>query len=67
MSADTILVALIVAAASLWLLRRAWLGAKNRYRKSSCCGEGCGCVKPALFGPKKPPRDKPGHPDSGRN
>lgn len=46
-------VAAAVTLAALWLVRRAWVRARDRYRSGPCCGDGCGCVKPMLFGPKK--------------
>ena len=48
---DLFVTAVIIAAG--WLGRRAWLKAKKRYQGGSCCGEGCGCAAPVVFGPKK--------------
>lgn len=64
MSTDAILVSLLVSGATAWLLHRAWRRARGRYRASSCCGEGCGCVKPLVFGPKKQPRNGKQKPDT---
>lgn len=63
MTVEHALVAAAVTLAVLWLARRAWVRARDKYRSGPCCGDGCGCVKPMLFGPKKggpgkPPEDR---------
>ncbi len=63
---EDILVALAIGVAIAWLARRAWVRARARYRTGPCCGEGCGCVKPLLFGPKARPRRRQGADGDGR-
>lgn len=53
MTSDFLFVAAAVTVAALWLGRRFWLRARDRYRNGPCCGEGCGCAAPAVFGSKK--------------
>lgn len=53
MTSDTLLVTVAVAVAALWLGVRMWKRAKAKYKSGPCCGEGCGCSGPVLFGPKK--------------
>ena len=54
MTADTLLVTGAVLTAALWLGVRIWRRAKAKYdADSSCCGAGCGCSGPVMFGPKK--------------
>lgn len=59
MSADTILVSLAVIAAALWLGWRLFRALRNRTDDdSTCCGKGCGCVKPTLFDFRKNRSDR---------
>jgi hypothetical protein len=53
MTTDTLLVTGVVVTAAVWLGWRAWSRARDRYRKGPCCGEGCGCAAPLVFGSKK--------------
>lgn len=53
MTSDTLLVTAVVGIAALWLGVRIWKRAKAKYKSGPCCGEGCGCSGPVLFGPKK--------------
>lgn len=53
MTTDAVLVSAVIALAASWLAWRAWKRARDRYRKGPCCGEGCGCAAPVVFGRKK--------------
>ena len=53
MTADTLFVTGAVLVAALGLGVRAWRRAKRKYEAGPCCGGGCGCVKPVVFGAKK--------------
>lgn len=53
MTADALFVTGAIVCAVLWIGARAWGRAKAKYRSGPCCGEGCGCSGPVLFGSKK--------------
>ena len=53
MTADTLLVTGAVLAAAIWIGARTWRRAKAKYEAGSCCGGGCGCAAPVVFGAKK--------------
>ncbi len=52
MTADALFVTAVIVTALLWLGWRMWVRARDRYRKGPCCGGGCGCAAPVVFGSK---------------
>lgn len=53
MTTDALLVTGAVLTAAIWLGVRTWRRAKKKYDAGPCCGGGCGCAAPVVFGGKK--------------